>query len=67
MTGVRSYGSSGLLDPAGFSKKGDEAGFRNHRAAEIKHGKVAMMAVLGGVAQHCVKFAPLRFSTIGWL
>merc|ERR1719198_1529495 len=46
----------GFFDPLGFSKKGDESGFRNLRAAEIKHGRVAMMAALGAVVQHYVKF-----------
>merc|ERR1719502_1289500 len=46
----------GFFDPLGFSKSGDEAGFRNLRAAEIKHGRVAMMAALGAVVQHYVKF-----------
>jgi hypothetical protein len=46
----------GFFDPAGFSKKGDEAGFRNLRAAEIKHARAAMMAALGAVVQHYVKF-----------
>lgn len=46
----------GFFDPAGFSKAGDKAGFNNLRAAEIKHGRVAMMAALGAVAQHYVKF-----------
>merc|ERR1719215_2099101 len=46
----------GYFDPAGFSKVGDETGFRSLRAAEIKHGRVAMMAALGGVVQHFVKF-----------
>merc|ERR1719502_1354079 len=46
----------GYFDPLGFSKAGDEAGFRNLRAAEIKHGRVAMMAAVGGVAQHYIKF-----------
>lgn len=46
----------GYFDPAGFSKKGDESGFRTLRAAEIKHGRVAMMAALGAVVQHYVKF-----------
>lgn len=46
----------GYFDPAGFCKKGDLAGFRNLRAAEIKHGRVAMMAALGAVVQHYVKF-----------
>merc|ERR1719343_319386 len=46
----------GYFDPAGFCKKGDESGFRNLRAAEIKHGRVAMMAAVGAVAQHYIKF-----------
>eukprot|EP00930_Biecheleria_cincta_P019049 TRINITY_DN14652_c2_g1_i1.p1 TRINITY_DN14652_c2_g1~~TRINITY_DN14652_c2_g1_i1.p1 ORF type:complete len:297 (-),score=94.76 TRINITY_DN14652_c2_g1_i1:210-1100(-) len=46
----------GYFDPAGFCKVGDLAGFRNLRAAEIKHGRVAMMAALGAVVQHYVKF-----------
>jgi len=45
----------GFFDPLGFSK-GDEANFRNLRAAEIKHGRVSMMAAVGAVAQHYVKF-----------
>jgi len=46
----------GFFDPLGFSKKGDKAGFTNLRAAEIKHGRVAMMAALGAVVQHYVQF-----------
>uniref|UniRef100_A0A7S1PRV6 Uncharacterized protein n=1 Tax=Alexandrium catenella TaxID=2925 RepID=A0A7S1PRV6_ALECA len=46
----------GYWDPAGFSKKEDEKEFRNLRAAEVKHGRVAMMAAAGAVAQHFVKF-----------
>lgn len=45
----------GFWDPAGFSKVGDSEGFRNLRAAEIKHARVAMMAALGFVVQHYVK------------
>merc|ERR1711972_700841 len=45
----------GYFDPAGFSKKGDESGFRTLRAAEIKHGRVAMMVAVGAVFQHYVK------------
>jgi len=44
------------FDPAGFSKVGDEEGFRNLQASEIKHGRVAMMAAVGAVAQHFIKF-----------
>merc|ERR1719356_2146095 len=46
----------GYFDPLGFAKVGDEAGFRNLRAAELKHGRVAMMASIGAVGQHFVKF-----------
>merc|ERR1719436_2365776 len=46
----------GYFDPMGYCKVGDEEGFRNFRAAELKHGRVAMMASVGAVAQHFVKF-----------
>merc|ERR1719382_1025077 len=46
----------GFFDPLGFAKVGDEAAFRNLRAAELKHGRVAMMASVGAVVQHFVQF-----------
>lgn len=46
----------GYWDPLGFCKAGNEDGFRNLRTAEIKHGRVAMMAAIGAVVQHYVKF-----------
>merc|ERR1711959_268268 len=46
----------GYFDPLGFTKVGDEAGFRKLREQEIKHGRVAMMASIGLVAQHYTKF-----------
>jgi len=46
----------GFFDPLGFSKEGDEEGFRSLREAELKHGRVAMMAALGAAAQPVVKF-----------
>jgi len=45
-----------FFDPAGFAKVGDKDGFRNLRAAELKHGRVAMMAAVGSVVQHYVQF-----------
>jgi len=42
----------GFFDPLGFSKVGDEEGFRRMRIAELKHGRVAMMASVGAVIQH---------------
>merc|ERR1719254_285054 len=46
----------GFFDPAGFCKVGDEEGFRKLRIAEIKHGRVAMMAAVGAVVQPVLQF-----------
>jgi len=46
----------GFFDPLGFTSVGDEAGFRKLRASELKHGRVAMMASIGLVGQHFLKF-----------
>lgn len=46
----------GFFDPAGFSKVGDEEGFRKLRIAEMKHGRVAMMAAVGALFQSLVQF-----------
>jgi len=46
----------GYFDPLGFCKVGDEEGFHKLRCAELKHGRVAMMAAVGTVFQHFVKF-----------
>jgi len=40
------------FDPLGFSKVGDKEGFYHYRAAELKHGRIAMFAALGGLLQH---------------
>merc|ERR1712066_493517 len=45
----------GYFDPLGFCKVGDYEGFHKLRCAEIKHGRVAMMAAVGTVFQHFVK------------
>ena len=60
----------GFFDPLGFTKVGDENGFRKLRVSEIKHGRVAMMASIGLVAQHFLKFPffeqdPAGFSIMG--
>lgn len=44
----------GYFDPLGFAKKGDRKGFWKLREAEIKHGRVAMMASVGLIMQHYV-------------
>jgi hypothetical protein len=46
----------GFFDPLGFCKVGDYETFHKLRAAEIKHGRVAMMAAFGTVFQHFVRF-----------
>lgn len=46
----------GFFDPLGFAKDKDEAGFRKLRSAELKHGRVAMMASVGAIFQHYVRF-----------
>jgi len=46
----------GYFDPLGFCKVGDYAGFHGLRSAELKHGRVAMMAAVGTVFAHYVKF-----------
>jgi len=42
----------GFFDPMGFSKGKTETEFRKLRVAEIKHGRVAMMASIGMVLPH---------------
>eukprot|EP00441_Pelagodinium_beii_P034322 CAMPEP_0197628540 /NCGR_PEP_ID=MMETSP1338-20131121/6807_1 /TAXON_ID=43686 ORGANISM="Pelagodinium beii, Strain RCC1491" /NCGR_SAMPLE_ID=MMETSP1338 /ASSEMBLY_ACC=CAM_ASM_000754 /LENGTH=394 /DNA_ID=CAMNT_0043199523 /DNA_START=40 /DNA_END=1224 /DNA_ORIENTATION=+ len=44
----------GYFDPLGFSPKGDKKGWIFRRAAELKHGRVAMMASIGLPFNHYV-------------
>lgn len=44
------------FDPAGFAKMGDREGFYQLRGAELKHGRVAMLATVGAVLSHWFKF-----------
>mmetsp|Transcript_87226 Transcript_87226/g.260209 ORF Transcript_87226/g.260209 Transcript_87226/m.260209 type:complete len:297 (+) Transcript_87226:88-978(+) len=46
----------GFFDPLGFCSPGDEGKFRGLRAAELKHGRVAMLAAVGAVTQHYIRF-----------
>jgi hypothetical protein len=46
----------GFFDPLGFSKT-DDATLRKYRESELKHGRVAMLAVFGWLTQE--KFHPL--------
>lgn len=49
----------GFFDPLNFVKE-DEKNFRKFRTAEIKHGRVAMMAAAGAVVQHYVRLPGLQ-------
>jgi light-harvesting complex I chlorophyll a/b binding protein 1 len=40
---------SGVFDPFGFATNADEATLRKYRASELKHGRVAMLAVVGNL------------------
>jgi len=37
----------GYFDPAGFSKRADDTTMKRYREAEVTHGRVAMLAVVG--------------------
>jgi len=45
----------GFFDPLGFASDRDEEKFRILREAELKHGRVAMIASVGLVGQHFLK------------
>jgi hypothetical protein len=44
----------GFFDPLGFAAKADEATLKRYREAEVTHGRVAMLAVLGFLAGEAV-------------
>ncbi|CAE7534223.1 FCPA [Symbiodinium natans] len=56
----------GFFDPAGFAQVGDAEGFRFKRAAEIKHGRVAMMASVGLVITHWVRLPGFEMAGNSW-
>jgi Chlorophyll A-B binding protein len=49
--GIPSDREGGFFDPFGLSKGKDEETLRWYRAAELKHGRVSMLATLGIVIQ----------------
>lgn len=57
----------GFFDPLGFCPPGDEGNFRQLRAAEIKHGRVAMLASVGLLAQSFIRIPAfgLQFAPSG--
>lgn len=58
----------GFFDPLGFCPSGDEGKFKQLRAAELKHGRVAMLASVGLVAQCYIRlpFLGLKESPAGY-
>jgi light-harvesting complex I chlorophyll a/b binding protein 1 len=53
----------GYFDPAGFAKDGDQAKFNRYRAIEIKHGRIAMLAMTHVFVTHFVKLPGLLSSS----
>lgn len=54
----------GFFDPVGICPK-DEILFNEYRACEIKHGRVAMMAAVGAVVQHYIRFPGFEKTNFG--
>jgi len=54
----------GYWDPLKLCPSGDKSGFRKLRSAEMKHGRVAMLASIGLVAQHYIRFPTGTFDDI---
>lgn len=46
----------GYFDPLNLCPPGDKGKFRRFREAELKHGRAAMMASVGLLGQHYIKF-----------
>ncbi|KAL7541733.1 hypothetical protein ACHAWF_007007 [Thalassiosira exigua] len=63
----------GAFDPLGIMKDADQAKFDTWREIEIKHGRVAMLAVTGYLTTYAgVRFpgaeeVPSGFAAVGWL
>jgi len=47
---------AGYFDPLGLAANIDEETFANYRTAELKHGRVAQLAVLGYIVPEVFKF-----------
>jgi len=46
----------GFFDPAGFCAGIDKIKFRQLRTSELKHGRIAMLAAIGLLGQHYLRF-----------
>lgn len=54
----------GFFDPLGICPK-DQTVFNEYRACEIKHGRVAMLATVGAITQHVVRFPGFTYTNFG--
>lgn len=55
-TAWRALARRSFFDPAGLSNGIDQATFDQYRTAELKHGRVAQLAVLGYIAPEIYRF-----------
>jgi len=55
----------GYWDPAGFSEAGDQEQFNRYRAIEIKHGRIAMLAMTHVFVTHFFKLPGALSSSAG--
>ena len=51
----------GFFDPLGFAEKADEKTLKRYREAEVTHGRVAMLAVIGFFAGEAVEGSSFLF------
>ena len=56
---------TGFFDPAGLSKGKDAAELKQWREAEIKHGRVCMLATAGILTQEIYQFLPFNIQGAG--
>lgn len=54
----------GYFDPLGFCPPGDEPNFRKLRTSEMKHGRIAMLASVGLIAQHYIRIPTGTFDEV---
>merc|ERR1719436_2363494 len=52
---------TGFWDPLGFAEKADEGTLKRYREAEITHGRVAMLAVVGFLVGEAVEGSSFLF------
>jgi len=51
----------GFFDPLGFAEKADEGTLKRYREAEVTHGRVAMLAVIGFLVGEAVEGSSFLF------